>query len=208
MEDSADAYSRATRDQAYHFVDDALLHELDEARPQDLVDGFSGRQVDVLYYIRAIHERRVWRGCQFRLTKRYSERLTDSFRQVTRRDDQDVLLVPKLVQLREQRIDHLQKVIYDFYACKNGPNSRAKHPRVLFPPLRRHEQPSRIRPHLHCVITRQKRIATILPIRTTTNVCSSSTSSITLLNNLWTSFPDSENQREKSECELISSSRV
>lgn len=44
-------------------------------------------------------------------------------------------------------------------------------------------------------------------MRTITKVSSSSTISITLLKSRCTSFPDSENQRENKECELISSSR-
>lgn len=44
------------------------------------------------------------------------------------------------------------------------------------------------------------------PMRTTTNVLSSSTNSVIEANSLPTNFPDSENHREKSECELISTS--
>lgn len=44
-------------------------------------------------------------------------------------------------------------------------------------------------------------------MRTITKVSSSSTISITLLKSRCTSFPDSENQRENKECELISSNR-
>jgi hypothetical protein len=43
---------------------------------------------------------------------------------------------------------------------------------------------------------------------TTTNVSSSSTSSVMLLNNFCTNFPDSENHLENKEWELISKSRV
>ena len=44
-------------------------------------------------------------------------------------------------------------------------------------------------------------------MRTITKVSSSSTISITLLKSRCTSLPDSENQRENNECELISSNR-
>lgn len=43
-----------------------------------------------------------------------------------------------------------------------------------------------------------------LPIKTTTNPLSSSTISVTVENSFCTSFPDSENHFENSECELIS----
>lgn len=44
----------------------------------------------------------------------------------------------------------------------------------------------------------------MVPMRTTTNVSSSSTMSVTVLKRRCTSLPDSENQRENNECELIS----
>jgi hypothetical protein len=46
------------------------------------------------------------------------------------------------------------------------------------------------------------------PMSTTTNVSSSSTSSVMLLKSLWTSLPDSENHLENKECELISRRRA
>lgn len=45
-------------------------------------------------------------------------------------------------------------------------------------------------------------------MRTITNVSSSSTMSVTVLNRRCTSFPDSENHREKSEWEFISNNRA
>lgn len=58
---------------------------------------------------------------------------------------------------------------------------------------------SHLHPHLHQQLNRN-----LSPISTTTKPLSSSTISVTAANNRCTSFPDSENHLEKSECELIS----
>ena len=71
-------------------------------------------------------------------------------------------------------------------------------------------QTSATRPHLKQLIVNNRDHfmgGSAVPMRTTTNVSSSSTISVTVLNNRCTSLPDSENHRENSECELISISR-
>ena len=51
--------SNLKADETYNLANDAFCDELGETTPQNLVDSISGRQVDVLDDIGAVHKSRV-----------------------------------------------------------------------------------------------------------------------------------------------------